>query len=96
MTSAKYKHETPRKEQVNPVSVKIEYMNGGGALGQIFVKPYQRVLDVMNDDRQFIPFLLVTDSEEVMIIVNKADIKRIYPQDKEKQTNMYSPFNNWR
>ncbi len=52
-------------------------LNDGRLLaGNFFVNPQERVLDILNDDRSFLPFL---HNDGGFTVVNKEAISRIRP-----------------
>ena len=48
--------------------------------GSFFLNPQQRVLDILNDERAFLPF---EDSEGTIIVILKTTIRRIVPVEQE-------------
>ena len=48
--------------------------------GSFFLNPQQRVLDILNDERAFLPF---EDSEGTIIVIRKTTIRRIVPVEQE-------------
>ncbi len=58
----------------------VELIRIDGTLlnGTVFLRGDQRVIDVVNDERQFLPFV---DPEGVFSVINKSTISSIKPVD---------------
>ena len=70
-------------DQVKPkIKAEVEVaLNDGTVLkGYFFLNPQQRVLDIMNDDR---PFLPLEDSEGTVTVINKSVITVVRPADQK-------------
>ncbi len=70
-------------DQVKPkIKAEVEVaLNDGTVLkGYFFLNPQQRVLDIMNDDR---PFLPLEDSEGTVTVINKSVITLVRPVDQK-------------
>lgn len=61
-------------------AVAVVLINGKDHLGHMFVKKFQRVQDLLNDDRHFVPFLR-DDGEFLML--NKRHLVTVKALDKE-------------
>jgi DnaJ-domain-containing protein 1 len=78
------------KQHKVKVEVELELDDGTRTLATMFVAAYQRVVDVLNDDRQFLP---VTGPEGVSLI-NKKTIRRVVPfaQQVDPERRSESPY----
>ncbi len=56
--------------------VALTLIDGTVLKGSFFLSPQQRVLDMLNDHRPFLPF---EDSEGTIIVIRKSTIARIIP-----------------
>src|SRR3982751_1126703 len=65
----------PRKAR-NKYAVEVELDDGRVQILFVFVTPAARVIDMLNDDRQFIPF---ETSDGAIIIYRKTSIRRVSP-----------------
>ncbi len=54
--------------------------DGTDMKGSFFLNPQQRVLDILNDERAFLPF---EDSEGTIIVISKSTIVRIMPVEQK-------------
>lgn len=68
------------KTKKNKISVNIDLANGNTIHGCFFAAQGQRLLDLMNDDRAYIP---VSDQDGEIIIVQKSSIVQITPTTKK-------------
>ena len=66
----------PEKMKKNEVSVNIILTNGTTLAGFVFAADGQRLLDLMNDHRAYIP---CTDADGNFTIMQKSTIVRITP-----------------
>ena len=58
-------------------------LNDGTVLkGSFFLNPQQRILDILNDERTFLP---LEDSEGCMKMINKSTIARITPVEQKME-----------
>ncbi len=60
--------------------VALALSDGTVLKGSFFLNPQQRVLDMLNDHRPFLPF---EDSEGTIIVIRKSTIARIIPIEQE-------------
>ena len=58
------------------VEAELALDDGTVLTGSFFLNPQQRILDILNDERAFLPF---EDSEGVIIVLLKTTIRRIKP-----------------
>lgn len=56
--------------------VELELADGTAMLGDLFVSPHQRLQDLLNDERSFVPF---ETSEGVVTVLRKSAILRATP-----------------
>ncbi len=56
--------------------VEIALNDGTVLKGYFFLNPQQRILDILDDERAFLP---LEDSEGCMTVINKSTIARITP-----------------
>ena len=56
--------------------------------GSFFLNPQQRVLDILNDERVFLPFEI---SEGTIIVILKTTIRRITPVEQKLEHAQPSP-----
>lgn len=64
--------------QKDPMEVLVRLTNGKTMRGFFFLGNAERVLDVLNDDRKFLPFM---DIKDEIRLLNKARIDEIEPSD---------------
>ena len=64
------------------VKAEVDLALGDGTVlkGSFFLNPQQRVLDILNDERAFLPF---EDSEGTIIVISKSTIARIMPVEQK-------------
>ena len=67
---------TQQSKPKSRIEAEVVLTDGGTLHGNLFVGQQQRLLDVLNDDRAFLPMELAENS---IIIINKATIARIIP-----------------
>ncbi len=65
-----------RRIAKDKTEVQVRLTNGTGMRGHFYLADGQRVADVLNDERQFIPFL---DVGESIRLLNKALIIEVTP-----------------
>ena len=72
------------------IKAEVEMITHDGVMlkGKFFMVPSQRVLDVLNDERAFLPF--ETEDGDIYII-NKQFVARIRPIGNEMQTTKAAP-----
>jgi|AP95_1055475.scaffolds.fasta_scaffold15168_2 hypothetical protein len=64
------------------VKTEVELVLDDGTVmkGSFFLNPQQRILDILNDERAFLPF---EDVEGVIIVILKTSIRRIKPDEQK-------------
>lgn len=64
------------------VKTEVELVLDDGTVmkGSFFLNPQQRILDILNDERAFLPF---EDGEGVIIVMLKTSIRRIKPAEQK-------------
>lgn len=78
--SAIYINEPPvRKKRIQ---IEVILSDASGMRGAFFVRPGERIIDVLNDSRKFVPF---EDSNGSVHILSKDNIVRVRPLDAVKQ-----------
>lgn len=68
--------DTDPKLQKAKLSVEMEIDGGARLMGHMFVQQNQRLPDLLNDDRDFLPF---ETTEGLITIVRKSTIRRVTP-----------------
>lgn len=68
--------DTDPKLQKLKLSVEMEIDGGTRLMGHMFVQQNQRLPDLLNDDRDFLPF---ETTEGLITIVRKSTIRRVTP-----------------
>ncbi len=64
-------------------------LNDGSSLkGNFFHNPQERIIDMLNDDRHFLPF---ADNDGVITVVAKAAITSICPAQQKSETTVEPP-----
>ena len=63
--------------------VEVTMADGSVLRGNFFLNPQERIVDMLNDDRRFLPF---SDESGVVTVVSKAAINSIRPA-KQKVEN---------
>ena len=71
-------------EQRYKVEVQVEFADGTRLLGALFVKPLQRVSDLLNDLRQFLP---LQTSGGIVVHLAKSSIARVTQLDQTIDTD---------
>jgi hypothetical protein len=66
------------------IEVEIELLDGRIMLGHVFGAPKQRLSDLLNDDRQFVPF---ESSAGIVTVVRKSSIMRATPVQQTAQVD---------
>lgn len=69
---------TPDRPQTDKVSVELTLTDGTSMRVKLFVRDMERVNDLLNDSRKFIPF---EDVSGQIRLVNKAHILTVIPTD---------------
>ncbi len=72
-----YGNEQQHKDKTE---VEVTFVNGAMMRGHFFIAATQRVADVLNDDRQFLPF---EDVGNTVRLINKATIVDVKPAYQE-------------
>lgn len=67
-------YESDQKVEKNKVEVEVELDNGTRMLGALFIKQMQRISDLLNDLRQFLPF---ETSDGRILYLNKTTIAKV-------------------
>ena len=78
MTKPDYNHVQEHKE---PVDVKINLTSGDSVGGVLFLKQHQRITDLLNDDRDFIP---LKDGDGYIHVIAKNNIEKVFIKDKRE------------
>jgi hypothetical protein len=78
--------EIEKEEHIDKVSrlVRVRLMDGTDVKGRIFLRQGDRVVDLLNDLRTFIPF---EDEDTSIIVLNKAAIAGIF-DDLDQRTGV--------
>lgn len=76
------------KKQRRKIAVSLD-TGDGEELVYMFVYPTERVIDTLNDDRDFLPFERPDGS---LTIVAKKTIRRLSPLDLSRQVNERDPY----
>ena len=66
------------------IEAEIVLASGEALKGIFFIRQYERVSDLLNDDRPFLPF---RDSNGIVHIIAKKDIHLVTPFDKGNQSH---------
>jgi hypothetical protein len=66
-------YESDQKVEKHRVEVEVELDNGTRMLGALFIKQMQRISDLLNDQRQFLPF---ETSDGRILHLNKSTIAK--------------------
>lgn len=78
---AMYSSSVVKQKMLAEVEVTL---SGGSVLkGNFFLNPQERIIDMLNDDRHFLPF---ADSDGVITVVAKAAITSIRPAEQKTET----------
>lgn len=64
------------QQQKDKTEVEVTFVNGSTMRGHFYVAPAQRVADVLNDTRSFLPF---EDIANTVRLLNKANIMDVKP-----------------
>jgi hypothetical protein len=67
-----------------PRLVRVKMLDGSEVKGRIFLKQSDRVVDLLNDTRNFIPF---ENEETAIIVINKEAILGVY-DDLDQSTGL--------
>ena len=70
--------DTEPRLQKEKMSVEIEIDGGARLMGHMFVAQNQRIPDLLNDDRDFLPF---ETTEGLITIIRKSTIRRVTPMN---------------
>ena len=83
-------YESDQKVAMEKIEVEVELDNGSRLLGHLFIKPLQRVSDMLGNDRNFLPFLT---ADGVIVHLRKTAITKILEigqlVDRESVTDPY-------
>ena len=71
----------PKKALKDNTEVEIKFVDGTLLRGFMYLASTERIVDVLNDDRDFVPF---QDTTHCVQIVNKRAIIRVTPIDQAK------------
>lgn len=64
------------------IEVELELQDGSILLGHVFAAPKQRLSDLLNDERQFLPF---ATSSGIVTVLHKSSIRRATPVQQSDQ-----------
>jgi DnaJ-domain-containing protein 1 len=70
--------DTEPRLQKEKMSVEMEIDGGARLMGHMFVAQNQRIPDLLNDDRDFLPF---ETTEGLITIIRKSTIRRVTPMN---------------
>lgn len=70
--------DTEPRLQKTKLQVEMEIDGGARLMGHMFVAQNQRIPDLLNDDREFLPF---ETNEGLITIVRKSTIRRVTPMN---------------
>ena len=70
--------DTQPRLQKEKMSVEMEIDGGARLMGHMFVAQNQRIPDLLNDDRDFLPF---ETTEGLITIIRKSTIRRVTPMN---------------
>lgn len=70
--------DTQPRLQKEKLSVEMEIDGGARLMGHMFVAQNQRIPDLLNDDRDFLPF---ETTEGLITIIRKSTIRRVTPMN---------------
>ena len=73
--------DTSVRQQKDKTEVEIIFINGSKIRGYFYVTKNQRVADVLNDNRAFIPF---ADANNEIHLISKTKIVDVEPTQKKK------------
>ncbi|MFQ6018677.1 MAG: DnaJ family molecular chaperone [Kiloniellaceae bacterium] len=83
-------YEPDEKIEKWQTEVQVELDDGTRLLGSLFVKPMQRISDLLNDARQFLPF---QTSGGLIVHLRKATIARVVQLEQEvEQDAITDPY----
>ena len=68
--------------------VDVTLSDGSSLKGNFFLNPQEHIIDMLNDDRHFLPF---ADSDGVITVVAKAAITSIRPAQQKSETTVEPP-----
>ena len=69
------------------VSVLLKWNNGSNLEGYVYVSGQERILDLVNDGKLFLPF---ETNEGKVLLINKNTIDVIEPFDEERMASSHS------
>ena len=69
-------------KQKQTCEVELKLTDGSVMRGAFFIHSQQRIVDIMNDERSYVPF---ADTEGVVTILNKVIIWHVMPVDQTIQ-----------
>jgi len=76
-------------KQKDEIEVEVILRSGSSLFGFIFVLKNQRVIDFLNDSKQFIPVRLKGGR---IVIISKSSISHIFPMDEERDVSKSSIY----
>ena len=68
--------------------VEVTLTEGTVLQGNFFLNPQERIIDMLNDDRSFLPF---SDSDGVVTVIAKAAITKIRPVEQKIERTEEAP-----
>ncbi len=71
-------YESEHKVSKTKVEVEVEINDGAPLLGSLFIRQMQRISDLLNDTREFLPF---RTSEGLLVHLKKATIAKVTQLD---------------
>ncbi len=71
------------------MAVQVELDDASDRMLYLFVAPGTRIVDMLNDDRQFLPFEAVDSS---IIIIKKSSIRRVIPLEGVTKSLSLDPY----
>ncbi len=77
-------YESDEKIPKYEIEVQVELDNGTQLLGSLFVKQLQRISDLLNDPRQFLPF---QNSDGTIVYLRKATIVKLVHLKQQVEPN---------
>jgi hypothetical protein len=83
-------YESDQKIAMEKVEVEVEFDNGSRLLGYLFIRPMQRVSDLLGDIRTFLPFLT---ADGIIVHLRKTAVTKVVEigqvADRESVTDPY-------
>lgn len=68
--------------------VELIFEDGSSMKGAFFLTPDQRIVDALNDDRNFLPF---EDSDGTLLVVRKHSVRYLKPKSQQLQRREQAP-----